>query len=94
MCIGGGGPKMPSYEPPKMPEMPPLPEPPKPQPLPEPPAPAPVNVTQGEQDVARIKKRKTKREKLQQASSGANALRIPLNSGSDGGSGGGLNIPT
>ena len=82
-----------------MPEPPPLPPtpPPAPTPLikdPELPAPPPALVNQGEADAARIKKRATKREKLQQSSSGANALRIPLNTGGSAGSKpSGLNIP-
>jgi hypothetical protein len=53
-------------------------------------------VDQGEADAARIKKRASKREKLQQSSQGANALRIPLNTGVPGAKSksGSLNIPS
>ena len=84
-------------DPPEAP--PPAPTPPPPAPIPEPeaPTPPPTNVNQGEADAAKIKKRSTKRQELQQASSGANALRIPLNTGSSPSGGkktGSLNIPT
>ena len=95
MCMGSA-PKMPA-----MPEPPPLPPtpPPAPTPLikePEMPAPPPALVNQGEADAAKIKKRSTKREKLQQSSQGANALRIPLNTGVPGAKSksGSLNIPS
>jgi hypothetical protein len=81
-----------------------MPEPPKPQPMapqntplikdPEMPTPPPAVVNQGEADAAKIKKRATKREQLQQSSSGANALRIPLNTGASASKSGSLNIPT
>ena len=85
---------------PDMPEAPPpAPTPPPPAPMiePEAPTPPPTNVDQGTPDAAKIKKRTTKRKQLQQASSGANALRIPLNTGSGASGGkksGSLNIPT
>lgn len=94
MCMSS--PKMP-----KMPEAPPpAPAPPPPAPMiePEKPLPPPESVPQGNADAAKIKKRATKRQQMQQAASGASALRIPLNTGSAGGAaakaGGGLNIPT
>lgn len=93
MCMGG--PSMPD-----MPEAPPpAPTPPAPAPIiePEAPTPPPTNVSAGESDAAKIKKRSTKRQELQQASSGANALRIPLNTGTSGTPAkktGSLNIPT
>jgi hypothetical protein len=52
-----------------------------------------VTVNQGEEDAAKIKKRRTKRETQQQQSSGTNALRIPLNTGGGEGGKGSLNIP-
>jgi hypothetical protein len=61
---------------------------------PEMPTPPPAVVNQGEADAAKIKKRATKREQLQQSSSGANALRIPLNTGVSASKTGSLNIPT
>ena len=92
MCMGG--PSMP--DPPEAP--PPAPTPPPPAPIvePEAPTPPPTNVSQGEADAAKIKKRTTKRKQLQQASTGASALRIPLNTGAPKGkkSGGSLNIPS
>lgn len=92
MC--SGGPKMPKAPTPP----PPAPMPPPPAPLiePEAPTPAPTTATQ-ETDAAKIKKRTTKRRQQQQASRGANALRIPLNTGARGGGGkktGSLNIPS
>ena len=64
------------------------------------PAPPPVMANQGSagQDVAIIKKRKSKRRELQQASSGTQSLRIPLSksigTASKGSTGStGLNIP-
>ena len=81
---------------PKAPEPPPpAPTPPPPAPIvePEAPTPPPTNVSQGDTDAAKIKKRTTKRKEMQQASSGASALRIPLNTGVKK-SGGSLNIPT
>ncbi len=84
-----------------MPDPPPMPAPPPPTPPPivkdvELPAPPPALVDQGAADAAKIKKRATKREQLQQSSSGANALRIPLNTGvpTSGKKSGSLNIPT
>ncbi len=85
-----------------MPEPPPLPPtpPPAPTPLikdPELPAPPPALVNQGIADAAKIKKRSTKRQQLQQSSQGANALRIPLNTGIPGAvksKSGSLNIPS
>jgi hypothetical protein len=61
---------------------------------PEMPTPPPAVVNQGEADAAKIKKRSTKREQLQQSGSGANALRIPLNTGAAASKSGSLNIPT
>ena len=62
-------------------------------------APPPVQVEGQNQDQPLIKKRKTKRKEIQQASRGASALRIPLDkklgSVAKGGTGStGLNIPT
>ena len=93
MCMGG--PSMP--ETPEAP--PPAPTPPPPAPIiePEAPTPPPVTTSTGEADAAKIKKRSTKRQELQQASSGASALRIPLNTGAGASGGkktGSLNIPT
>ena len=85
---------------PSMPDPPPpAPTPPPPAPIvePEAPTPPPTNVDQGAADAAKIKKRTTKRQQLQQSSSGANALRIPLNTGAGATGGkkaGSLNIPT
>lgn len=85
---------------PAMPEPAPLPTPPPaapaPPPLPDPvtPAPPPVTVAQGADDAVKVKKRKSKRQELQQQSSGTNALRIPLNTGgAAAGQSSGLNIP-
>lgn len=79
----------------------PAPAPPAPPPLPQTPpqAPPPQSTTnQGAEDAAIVKRRKSKRKELQQASSGTDALRIPLDksigatpTGSTGSSG--LNIP-
>lgn len=60
---------------------------------PEAPTPPPVTVAQGGDDAARIKKKRSKRQTQQQQASGANALRIPLNTGGAKKSGGSLNIP-
>ena len=85
---------------PSMPEAPPTPQaPPTVTPLikdPEMPAPPPAVVNSGEADAAKIKKRSTKRQQMQQSSSGANALRIPLNTGVPGAKSkaGSLNIPS
>ncbi len=93
MC-GGGGPSMP-----EMPKPQPLPEAPPPAPAPPPmvtpeaPTPPPVTVPQGDADAVKVKKRRTKRQELQQKSQGANALRIPLNTGGSTGKASGLNIP-
>ena len=93
MCMGGG-PKMPSMPDPP----PPAPTPPPPAPMIEPelPTPPPTNVTDGN-DNPKVKKRTSKRMQQQQASQGANALRIPLNTGSASPAGkkpSALNIPT
>ena len=83
-------------DPPKAPPPAPLPPPPAPMIEPELPAPPPTTVDQGESDAAKIKKRTTKRQQLQQSSTGANALRIPLNTGAGAATGqstGSLNIP-
>ena len=92
--MGGGAPSAPELPDPQ-PLPPPPPTPPAPPPLVEPemPTPPPVTVAQGEDDATKIKKRRTKRETLQQQSSGTNALRIPLNTGSKASSKGSLNIP-
>jgi len=85
-----------------------LPPPPAVTPMATPPAPPPQQavapiapppqLVQGRDDEALVKKRKSKRKELQQASSGTDALRIPLDKsigatpkGSTGSSG--LNIP-
>ena len=92
MC--GGAPSMPSMpEPQPLPEPPPAPPAPAPMEIPEAPTPPPTNVTTGIEDAAKIKKRKSKRQALQQQSSGTNALRIPLNTGGSSGKASGLNIP-
>ena len=93
MCSAPSMPSMPEPQP-----LPPAP-PPAPAPLikePDMPAPPPAVVGGGEADAAKIKKRSTKRQKLQQSSSGANALRIPLNTGVPGAKSksGSLNIPS
>ena len=80
----------------------PAPAAPAPPPIPQTPAQAPppqtVQNAQSAEDTAIVKRRKSKRKELQQASSGTDALRIPLDksigatpSGSTGTSG--LNIP-
>ncbi len=79
----------------------PTPAAPAPPPLPVSPAQTPPPQTvdsQSAEDAAIVKKRKSKRKELQQASSGTDALRIPLSksigstpTGSTGSSG--LNIP-
>ena len=85
---------------PSMPEAPPIPPAPPTVPAlikdPELPTPPPAVVNGGEADAAKIKKRVTKRQQLQQSSSGANALRIPLNTGVPGAKSksGSLNIPS
>ena len=83
---------------PQLQAAPPAPAPP---PLPQTPAQAPppqLTDSQNSEDAAIVKRRKSKRKELQQASSGTDALRIPLDksigatpSGSTGSSG--LNIP-
>ena len=86
MCIGGGQ---------KLPEPPPAPPAPPaaPKQLPvEAPTPAPKPVSTGEADAGKIKKKTSKRAQQQQASKGASALKIPLNTGAKKPSGG-LNIP-
>ena len=75
------------------------PAPPPPSMMANTPAPPPVQVEGQNQDQALIKKRKSKRKELQQASRGASALRIPLDkklgSVAKGGTvSTGLNIPT
>ena len=93
MCMGA--PKAPSMPDPP----PPAPTPPAPPPMiePEMPTPPPTNVATGN-DAPKVKKKRSKRKQLQQASSGANALRIPLNTGGDtpgkSGKKSALNIPT
>ncbi len=76
-----------------MPTPPPAPA----APLVIPTTPPPQSVNQGDEDSAIVKKRKSKRKELQQASTGTSALRIDLNKsiGSAKGSTGstGLNIP-
>lgn len=60
------------------------------------PTPPPVLV-QGEETEPVVKRQKTKRREVQQASKGTSALVIPLNTGATeaaGGNTGGLNIPT
>jgi|TARA_R100000482_G_scaffold96997_1_gene41230 hypothetical protein len=59
---------------------------------PEAPTPPPTAVAQPEQE-AKVKKRKTTRQQMQQVSQGTNALRIPLNVGGTGKKKTGLNIP-
>ena len=80
---------------PSMPELPPTPAPaPVNQPLikdPVMPTPPPENVAASKEET-KIKKRKSKRELLQQSGSGASALRIPLNTGGKAKTGS-LNIP-
>lgn len=88
-----------------MPIQPPIPMAPT-APVPPPPvnnlqlpqAPPPALVNLADSDSAIIKKRKSKRKELQQASSGTDALRIPLNKGigvaSGGGGKTGLSIPS
>lgn len=86
MCIGGT---------PKLPDPPPAPPAPPaaPKQLPiEAPTPAPTPVSTGEADAGKLKKKRSKRAQIQQASKGASALRIPLNTGAKKPSGG-LNIP-
>ena len=56
-------------------------------------APPPVLV-QGQDMEPAVKRRKSKRTQVQQASKGTSALTIPLNTGVEGGANGGLNIPT
>ncbi len=93
MC-GGGGPSMPEMPAPApLPPAPPAPPAPPPMVTPEAPAPPPTTVPQGEGDAVKVKKRQTKRQTLQQKSQGANALRIPLNTGGSTGKASGLNIP-
>ena len=92
MCMGGGAPSMP-----KMPDPPePAPTPPPPAPIPEPEKPAPPpEMVKDQSDAATVKAKKSKRQQVQQASKGANALRIPLNTGAAlGKAKGSLNIPT
>ena len=92
MC--GGAPSMPKMpEPQPLPEPPPTPPAPAPMETPEAPTPPPVTVPQGSDDAVKIKKRKSKRQVLQQQSTGANALRIPLNTAGSTGKASGLNIP-
>ena len=89
MCMGS--PSIPKPPPPP----PPAPTPPPPPPMiePEAPTPPPTTVAQPEQE-AKVKKRKTTRETMQQVSQGTNALRIPLNVGGTAGKPkSGLNIP-
>ncbi len=93
MC-SGGAPKMPEMpEPQPLPTAPPTPPAPPPMEVPEAPAPPPTTVPQGDADAVKVKKRKSKRQELQQKSQGANALRIPLNTGGSTGKASGLNIP-
>ncbi len=85
-------PKMPEPQP--LPEPPPTPPAPPPMETPEAPAPPPVTVPQGDSDAVKVKKRRSKRQTLQQQSSGTNALRIPLNVGDQNRAKKSLNIPT
>ena len=98
MCGGAPSmPEMPAAAPPP-PAPPPAPAPP-PLPDPVPPTAPPVPVTDA--DAAKVKKRTSAKAAQQQASQGAAALRIPLNTGegAPGSAGaaakkaGGLNIP-
>lgn len=60
------------------------------------PAPPPTLVQGNQEMEPTVKRKKTKRREVQQASRGTAGLRIPLNTGSSeaaGGSTGGLNIP-
>ena len=75
---------------------------PAPPPMPVTPGQAPppqvVQSGQSAEDAAIVKRKKSKRKELQQASSGTSALRIPLNKSigstpSGGGGNSGLNIP-
>ena len=52
-----------------------------------------LNENLGINDAAKVKKKRTKRQTLQQQSAGTNALRIPLNTGGSTGKASGLNIP-
>ncbi len=56
-------------------------------------APPPMLV-QGQDMEPVVKRKKSKRTQVQQASKGTSALTIPLNTGVEGGANGGLNIPT
>jgi len=56
-------------------------------------APPPVLV-QGRDMEPAVKRKKSKRTQVQQASKGTSALTIPLNTGVEGGAAAGLNIPT
>nr|AKH48831.1 hypothetical protein [uncultured marine virus] len=61
------------------------------------PTPPPTLLVQGQGDIAPVKRRKSKRREVQQASRGTAALTIPLNTRATeaaGGNTGGLNIPT
>ena len=59
---------------------------------PQAPAPPPTQVAKPEAE-AKVKKRKTARQQMQQVAQGTNALRIPLNVGGAGKQKTGLNIP-
>ena len=68
--------------------------PPAPPPAQEPPAPTPApEMVNTDGKAPSVKQPKTKRAQQQQAAMGTNALKIPLNAGGEGPSGG-LNIPT
>lgn len=58
------------------------------------PTPPPMLVQGAEQEAAPVKRKKTKRKEIQQASRGTAALTIPLNTGVEGANTNGLNIPT
>ena len=80
------------------PKTPSMPEPPPPAPAP--PAPVeeqmptpPPEAVKNSGEAGKVEKRTSKRKQQQQASKGASALRIPLNTGASRGASGGLNIP-
>ena len=86
MCLGQSAPT-----PPPTPKPPPLP-PPTPPPAPKPDAPKPTQDLQASKEGTKLKSKTSAREKAGVVNKGTSQLRIPLNTGTDQGPAGGLNV--
>jgi len=76
---------------PSAPKPPPLP-PPTPPPAPAPEPPKPPEDLQANKEGVKVKAKSSKREQAGLTNKGTGSLRIPLNTGSDAGPAGGVNV--